>query len=83
MQFEKEQQEWRDRDLDDWCTTKRLKLAEAISKYKRKTKLLESFKDRKSAAAQQRMKYIADLANDENGSTSTQSRKGDVMPMQQ
>ena len=75
LQFEKEQQEWRDRDLDDWCTTKRLKLAEAISKYKEKQKLLESFKDRKSAAAQQRMKYIADLANDENGSTSTQSRK--------
>lgn len=37
--------------------------------------MLESFKDRKSAAAQQRMKYIADLANDENGSTSSQSRK--------
>ncbi|EMG48712.1 ARP5 Actin-related protein 5 [Candida maltosa Xu316] len=73
--LEREQQEWRDRDLDDWCTTKRLQLAEAISKYKEKQKLLESFKDRKSAAAQQRMKYIADLANDETGSTSSQSRK--------
>lgn len=75
LKAEREQQEWRDRDLDDWCTTKRLQLAEAISKYKEKQKLLESFKDRKSAAAQQRMKYIADLANDENGSTSSQSRK--------
>lgn len=75
LKAEREQQEWRDRDLDDWCTTKRLQLAESISKYKERQKLLESFKDRKSAAAQQRMKYIADLANDENGSTSSQSRK--------
>ncbi|CAI5755955.1 unnamed protein product [Candida verbasci] len=75
IQFEKEQEEWRSRDLDDWSTTKRLEVAELISAYKEKQKLLESFKDRKSAAAQQRMKYIADLANDETGSTSAQSRK--------
>lgn len=36
LKAEREQQEWRDRDLDDWCTTKRLQLAEAISKYKEK-----------------------------------------------
>ncbi|EGW34252.1 uncharacterized protein SPAPADRAFT_54412 [Spathaspora passalidarum NRRL Y-27907] len=73
--YEKEQQEWRERDLDDWCTTKRVQLASAISKYKERQKLLESFKDRKSAAAQQRMKNIADLANDETGSTSATQRK--------
>ncbi|KAG7665784.1 ARP5 [[Candida] subhashii] len=75
IQFEKEQQEWRERDLEDWCTTKRIQLAETISKYKERQKLRESFKDRKSAAAQQRMKNIAELANDETGSTSAVSRK--------
>lgn len=75
LQFEKEQQEWRERDLEDWCNTKRIQLAECISKYKEKQKLRESFKDRKSAAAQQRMKNIAELANDETGSTSAVSRK--------
>lgn len=73
--FEKEQKEWRDRDLDDWCSVKRLKLAELINKYKEIGKMLESFKDRKSMAAQKRMKNIADLANDETGSTSAASRK--------
>ncbi|CAK9437181.1 uncharacterized protein LODBEIA_P15700 [Lodderomyces beijingensis] len=74
-QLEKKEQEWRERDLDDWCQTKKLHLAELISKYKERQKLLESMKDRKSAAAQQRMKNIADLANDETGSTSAASRK--------
>lgn len=74
-QLEKEQQEWRERDLDDWCTHKKLHLAELISKYKDTQKMLASMKDRKSAAAQQRMKNIADLANDEADSTSTASRK--------
>ncbi|KAK6205000.1 vacuolar targeting, actin-related protein [Scheffersomyces amazonensis] len=73
--YEAEQAEWRERDFDDWSTSKRLQLAELISKYKERAKLLESFKDRKSAAAQQRMKNIADLANDETGSTSAASRK--------
>ncbi|KAK6460080.1 vacuolar targeting, actin-related protein [Scheffersomyces coipomensis] len=74
-QYEKEQEDWRTRDLDDWSTSKRLQLAELISKYKETAKLMESFKDRKSVAAQQRMKNIADLANDENGSTSAATRK--------
>ncbi|KAI3405981.2 ARP5 [Candida oxycetoniae] len=73
--YEKEQQEWRERDLDDWCTAKKVNLAELISKLKNRQKLLESMKDRKSAAAQQRMKNIAELANDETGSTSAASRK--------
>lgn len=63
-QFEKEQQEWRERDLDGWCNAKRLELAQLIAGYKKRIKLMEAMKDRKSMAAQQRMKNIADLAND-------------------
>lgn len=63
-QFEREQQEWRERDLDGWCTSKRLELAQLIAGYKKRIKLQEAMKDRKSMAAQQRMKNIADLAND-------------------
>lgn len=74
-QFEKEQQDWRDKDLNDWCNSKRQELAEIIIKITERAKLLNSFKDRKSMAAQQRMKNIADLANDENGSTNSASRK--------
>lgn len=72
---EEEERKWRERDLDDWCTTKKLELAGLISKVKDRQKLLESMKDRKSAVAQQRMKNIAELANDETGSTSAASRK--------
>ncbi|KAI5954307.1 ARP5 [Candida jiufengensis] len=75
LKFEQEQQEWRERDLDDWSSAKKVKVAELISRFKDRQKLLDSMKDRKSAAAQQRMKNIADLANDDNGSTSAASRK--------
>lgn len=74
-QYEKDQAEWRERDMEDWCSTKRLELAQLINRIKERQKLLESFKDRKSAAAQRRMKNIADLANDETGSTNPSSRK--------
>lgn len=63
-QLEKEQQEWRERDLEGWCTAKRLELAQLIAGYKKRIKLMEAMRDRKSMAAQQRMKNIADLAND-------------------
>lgn len=75
IQYEKEQQEWRDRDLEDWCSTKRIELAGLTNKYQERIKLMEAFKDRKSMAAQERMKNIASLANDENGSTNAASRK--------
>ena len=65
--FEKEQEEWRERDLEDWCTVKRQELGQIYGRMKERTKLLNSMKDRKSMAAQQRMKNIADLANDETG----------------
>jgi actin-related protein 5 len=74
-QYEQEQKEWREKDLEDWCSTKRIQLAELTNKYQDRAKLIESFKDRKSVAAQERMKNIASLANDETGSTSAASRK--------
>lgn len=74
-QYEREQQELRENDLESWCNEKRNELATIINKIKERQKLLDSFKDRKSVAAQQRMKNIADLANDETGSTNPNSRK--------
>lgn len=73
--FEEEQADWRARDLEDWCAVKKMELVDLIARYNERSKLLEAFKDRKSMAAQQRMKNIATLANDENGSTSANSRK--------
>lgn len=75
LQLKKEEEEWRARDLAGWCDSKRRELASQISKYKQRAKLMEAMKDRKSMAAQQRMKTIADLANDLTSSTSAASRK--------
>lgn len=75
LQHKKEEEEWRARDLAGWCDSKRLELATLISQYKQRAKLMEAMKDRKSMAAQQRMKTIADLANDLTSSTSAASRK--------
>ncbi|ODV79974.1 actin-like ATPase domain-containing protein [Suhomyces tanzawaensis NRRL Y-17324] len=79
LQREKEEIEWRERDLEDWSNSKRLKVAELIGKHTEKVKLLESFKDRKSMAAQQRMKNITDLANDQSvgasGNASNRKRR--------
>lgn len=73
--YEQEQADWRVRDLEGWCSAKRIELARFINRIKERQKILDSMKDRKSMAAQQRMKNIADLANDENGSTNANSRK--------
>lgn len=75
LKLEQEEQEWRERDLDGWSSAKRVELSDLITAYKDRAKLISSFKDRKSAAAQQRMKNIADLANDQNGSTNAATRK--------
>lgn len=64
IQYDKDQQEWRARDLEDWCTAKRFELAQNISLYRKRSKIMEAMKDRKSLAAQQRMKNIAELANE-------------------
>lgn len=76
--YEQEQKEWRERDLDDWCTAKRLELAQHIAAFKQRAKLMEAMKDRKSMAAQQRMKNIADLANDQSGGNRKRKRNPNV-----
>lgn len=75
QQYLQQQQEWRNQDLEGWCSSKRIELANLTTKLKDNQKLLESFKDRKSAAAQQRMKNIADLANEETGGGARRKRK--------
>lgn len=75
IQYDKDQNDWRINDLSGWCNNKRIELSKLINKYHETVKLLEAFKDRKSMAAQERMKNIASLANDENGSTNPASRK--------
>lgn len=75
LQYQQEQHEWRTRDLDEWCTAKRIDLAQLIALFKKRARLIESMKDRKSMAAQQRMRSIADLANDLTASTTAASRK--------
>lgn len=64
VQYEKDQEEWRQCDLKDWSSAKRLELAQHIAQFRQRAKVIEAMKDRKSMAAQQRMKNIADLAND-------------------
>lgn len=64
LQYEQDQAEWREKDLEDWCNAKHLELAQNISQFRQRVKVMEAMKDRKSMAAQQRMKNIADLAND-------------------
>lgn len=77
VQYEKDQLEWRERDLKDWCNAKRLELAHNISLFRKRAKAMEAMKDRKSMAAQQRMKNIAELANDKavnNGAAKKRKR---------
>lgn len=73
--FEKEQEEWRQRDLEDYCTTKRLELTRLILKQKENSKLLELMKDRKLAAAQMRMRNITELAHDQLGQNPAQRKR--------
>lgn len=73
--FEQEQKEWRERDLEGWCNARRIDLAQHIATYKQRAKLMEAMKDRKSMAAQQRMKNIADLANDQSGAANRKRKK--------
>lgn len=70
-----EQQEWRDRDLRDWCNSKRLELAELVAQYRSRAKQMEAMKDRKSMAAQQRMKNIADLASEQSQNSAAAKKR--------
>ncbi|GEQ69356.1 hypothetical protein JCM33374_g3027 [Metschnikowia sp. JCM 33374] len=71
----KEQEEWRNRDLEGWCNSKRLELAQNISEFKLRLKAIDAMKDRKSMAAQQRMKNIADLASDQASGAAAKKRR--------
>lgn len=71
----KEQEEWRARDLEGWCNSKRIELAKNISEYKLRLKAMDAMKDRKSMAAQQRMKNIADLASDQATGAAAKKRR--------
>lgn len=57
--------EWRAKDLAGWCSVQREELSRLVDELSERAKLMALYKDRKSAAAQQRMKNIADLAGDE------------------
>ncbi|OUM52812.1 hypothetical protein BVG19_g2039 [[Candida] boidinii] len=74
---ERKDREWRQTDLSSWIEDRRTRLDDLIKKKKERTKLKEELNDRKSRAAQQRMKNIASLAsNDTNyDSSSTTGRR--------
>lgn len=58
------EEEWRQTDLNGWIRDKRSKLAILIKKRKDKLKMRTEMKDRKSQVAQNRMKNLANLAED-------------------
>ena len=74
IQREKEQEEWRARDLEGWCATVREQWNEVVGRIRHRTKMMESFKDRKSMAAQKRMKNIATLAQDPDAGSKRRRR---------
>lgn len=72
-ELEKQEAEWRERDLWGWIEDKRGKLKVIIDRKKQRKKLKDQLNDRKSHAAQIRMKNIANLASDRNDDKSFSS----------
>ncbi|CUS23983.1 LAQU0S13e00672g1_1 [Lachancea quebecensis] len=66
---------WRSEDLQGWIKDKRQKLTALIKTRKEKLKIKEDMKDRKSHAAQKRMKNIATLAEERSRSSAKRSRQ--------
>lgn len=60
----KKDEEWRSTDFNGWLKDKRNRLHDLMQKRKEKLKLKEDRKDRKSQVAQNRMKNLANLAED-------------------
>lgn len=56
--------EWRERDLEGWIESKRTTLKYIVDRKKQRKKLKDELNDRKSHAAQIRMKNIANLASE-------------------
>lgn len=73
-EIRRKDEEWRNEDLKGWLKDKRAKLAELIKSRKEKLKIKEDMKDRKSQAAQKRMKNIA-LLTEETSSGTKRSRQ--------
>ncbi|AAS51667.2 ADL253Cp [Eremothecium gossypii ATCC 10895] len=67
-------EQWRKDDLKGWIKEKRSQLTGLMKARKEKLKMKEDMKDRKSQAAQKRMKNIASLAED-NTSNNKRSRQ--------
>ena len=66
---------WRKENLPEWIKDKRHKLAALIKSRKEKLKIKEDMKDRKSHAAQKRMKNIATLAEERSRSSAKRQRQ--------
>ncbi|CCK71971.1 actin-related protein ARP5 KNAG_0I01860 [Huiozyma naganishii CBS 8797] len=67
-------QQWRESDLSGWIKSKRAKLAVLVKRRKDKIRMKNEMKDRKSQVAQNRMKNLANLAEDSPRSGSKRSR---------
>ncbi|GME72082.1 unnamed protein product [Ambrosiozyma monospora] len=67
--------EWRESDLEGWSADRRSKLEKLIKRRKDRKKLKEELTDRKSRAAQMRMKNIASLASDDGPAVSGSSAR--------
>ncbi|SCU88428.1 LADA_0E10088g1_1 [Lachancea dasiensis] len=65
---------WRKENLADWIKEKRKNLGELIESRKQKLKIKSDMRDRKSHAAQKRMKNIATLAEENSRSGTKRSR---------
>ncbi|KAG7702673.1 hypothetical protein KL930_005102 [Ogataea haglerorum] len=58
---------WRESDLSGWIADRRERLEKLIQRVKERKRLKEELTDRKSRAAQNRMKNIASLADEDRG----------------
>ncbi|KAH3679392.1 hypothetical protein WICMUC_001012 [Wickerhamomyces mucosus] len=81
LRLEKEAQEdleWRQSDLQGWIHDRREKLKAIVRKRKDRAKLKEQLNDRKSHAAQLRMKSIASLASDDTSKSSNKRKRATI-----
>lgn len=76
---ERKDAEWRERDLEGWLNDRREKLQAIFDARREKQRLKEELTNRKSQAAQNRMKNIAALASD-GGRTRRKRGRGDDDP---
>jgi len=70
--------EWRESNLNEWIHDRREKLKEIVQRRKDRQKLKDALSDRKSHAAQVRMKNIASLASDESTKGGTKRKRANA-----